>query len=319
MPNAGFPAVRRAVAQRLRRDTGVPFNEDLVLMTVGCAGAMNTALKAILDPGDEVIVCNPYFPDYNFYILNHGGRTVPVETSKDFSLDVPAIESKITSRTRAIIINSPNNPTGVIYSEASLRDLEAVLQKADHTIAVISDEPYKAIVYDGVKCPETASIISNCIIATSWSKTWALAGERIGYLAISPRLPGAEDLANACTFTNRILGYINAPAVWQMVTAEAPEELPDVAAYQEKRDLMCNGLAEIGYEVCKPQGAFYVFPKTPIPDDVAFLRILQEEGVLAVPGTGFGRGPYIRLSLTVPRETIVRSLPSFARAFRKCS
>jgi aspartate aminotransferase len=194
-----------------------------------------------------------------------------------------------------------------------------VLQKADHTVAVISDEPYKAIVYDGVKCPETASIISNCIIATSWSKTWALAGERIGYLAISPRLPGAEDLANACIFANRILGFINAPAIWQMVTAEAPEELPDVAAYQEKRDLMCNGLAEIGYEVCKPQGAFYVFPKTPIPDDVAFLRILQEEGVLAVPGTGFGRGPYIRLSLTVPRETIVRSLPSFARAFRKCS
>jgi aspartate aminotransferase len=319
MPNAGFPAVRRAVAQRLRRDTGVPFNEDVVLMTVGCAGAINTALKAILDPGDEVIVLNPYFPDYNFYILNHGGRTVPVETCEDFSLDVHAIESKINSRTRAIIINSPNNPTGVLYSEASLRNLEAVLQKADHTIAVISDEPYKAIVYDGAKCPETASIISNCIIATSWSKTWALAGERIGYLAISPRLPGAEDLGNACTFTNRILGYINAPAVWQMVTAEAPEELPNVAAYQDKRDLMCNGLAEIGYDVVKPQGAFYVFPKTPIPDDVAFLRILLEEGVLAVPGTGFGRGGYIRLSLTVPRETIERSLPGFARAFRKCS
>jgi aspartate aminotransferase len=192
-----------------------------------------------------------------------------------------------------------------------------MLQRVGHTIVVLSDEPYKAIVYDGAQCPEMASIISNCMITTSWSKTWAVAGERIGYLAISPRIPDAEALSNACNFTNRILGYINAPAIWQHVVEEAPEEITDLAAYQEKRELMCNGLAELGYEIRKPQGAFYVFLKSPLPDDLAFARILQEEGVLAVPGTGFGRGGYVRLSLTVPRETIVRSLPAFGRALRK--
>jgi aspartate aminotransferase len=319
MPNAGYPAAREAVAKRLRQETGVEFTADSILMTVGCAGAMNAALKAILDPGSEVIVPMPFFPDYQFYITNHGGRMVPVETDEEFSIDVAAIESKITPRTRVIILNSPNNPTGVIYSEAVLRELESVLQRADHTIVVLSDEPYKSIVYEGETCPEMASIISNCIITTSWSKKWGLAGERIGYLAISPRLPGADALSNACTFTNRILGYINAPAIWQLVTIEAPDESTDMATYQEKRALMCDGLARLGYDVRKPQGAFYIFLKTPIPDDLAFVRILQTEGVLAVPGSGFGRGGYIRLSLTVPLETIVRSLPAFGRALRKIS
>jgi aspartate aminotransferase len=278
---------------------------------------MNAALKAILDPGDEVIVLMPFFPDYQFYISNQGGQMIPVETREDFSLDVAAIEAKITPKTRVIILNTPNNPTGVIYSEAALRELESVLQRADHTIVVLSDEPYKSIIYDGAHCPELASIISNCVIATSWSKKWGLAGERIGYLAISPRLPGADALGNACTFTNRILGFINAPAIWQLVSAEAPDESTDMAIYQEKRDLMCDGLARIGYDVCRPQGAFYVFLKTPIPDDIRFIRILQDEGVLAVPGSGFGRGGYIRLSLTVPRETIARSLPAFERTLAK--
>ena len=317
MPNAGFPAVRQKIAEQLRRDTCVEFTTDSIIMTVGCAGAMNAALKAILDPGDEVMVMMPFFPDYQFYISNHGGRMVPVETKEDFSLDVAAIEAKITPKTRVIVLNSPNNPTGAIYSEAELRDLEEVLKRADHPIVVLSDEPYKYFVYDGGKAPETAAFISNCIITTSYSKTWALAGERIGYLAISPRQPEAEALNHACTFTNRILGFINAPAIWQLVTAEAPEEIPDLPMYQDKRDLMCDSLAEIGYQVHKPEGAFYVFPKTPIADDVAFMRILQAEGVLAVPGSGFGRAGYIRLSLTVPRETIERSMPGFARALAK--
>jgi len=216
-----------------------------------------------------------------------------------------------------IILNSPNNPTGAVYSTAELRDLEAVLQRADHPIVVLSDEPYKYFVYDGGKAPEIASIISNCIITTSYSKTWALAGERIGYLAISPKQPEAEALSHACTFTNRILGFINAPAIWQLVINESPEVVPDLSLYQDKRDLMCNSLVDIGYELHKPEGAFYVFPKTPIADDVAFVRILQAEGVLAVPGSGFGRAGYIRLSLTVPRETIERSMPAFARALAK--
>jgi aspartate aminotransferase len=319
MPNSGYPQAREVVARRLKEATGIAFTGSNILMTVGCAGAMNTALKAILDPGDEVIVPVPFFPDYHFYIANYGGKMVPVETREDFSLDVPAIESKITAQTKAIILNSPNNPTGVIYSEATLKDLEAVLQRADHPIMVVSDEPYKTILYDGAKCPEIASIISNCLITTSWSKKWGLAGERIGYLAISPRIPDADEIANACNFTNRILGYINAPAIWQLVVVEAPDENTDLSIYHEKRDLMCDGLAQLGYDVRKPQGAFYIFMKTPIPDDFAFIRMLQEEGILAVPGSGFGRSGYIRLSLTVPKDTIVRSLPSFGRALKKAT
>jgi aspartate aminotransferase len=318
MPNSGYPQAREVVARRLKEATGIEFTGNNIMMTVGCAGAMNAALKATLDPGNEVIVPVPFFPDYHFYIANYGGKMVPVETRADFSLDVAAIESKITAQTKVIILNSPNNPTGVIYSEAALKDLEDVLQRADHPIMVLSDEPYKTILYDGVKCPEIASIISNCLITTSWSKKWGLAGERIGYLAISPRIPDADVIAAACNFTNRILGYINAPAIWQLVVMEAPDENTDLEIYHEKRNLMCDGLAQLGYDVRKPQGAFYVFLKTPIPDDFAFIRMLQEEGVLAVPGSGFGRSGYIRLSLTVPKDIIVRSLPAFGRALQKC-
>lgn len=319
MPNAGFPRVREVLAERLRRQTGIEFTPRHLLMTVGSSGAINTVLKAMLDPGDEVIVPLPCFSEYQFYIANHAGKMVTVETREDFSLDIEALRAVITPRTRAIILNSPHNPTGVIYSEAVLRELEALLQSLDHTVVVISDEPYRAFVYDGAKLPETVSIITNCVVANSYSKAWAIAGERIGYLAISPRLEGAGELIHACTFTNRILGFINAPAIWQWVAAEASDATPDLAMYKEKRDLLCDGLAKLGYEVREPQGAFYLFQKTPIQDDIAFVRTLAHEGVLTVPGTGFGRGGYIRLSLTVPRDTIVRSMPGFARALEKCS
>jgi aspartate aminotransferase len=318
MPNAGFPRVREVLAGRLSRATGQDFSTRHLLMTVGSAGAINTVLKAILDPGDEVIVPMPCFSEYQFYIANHAGTMVPVETDAEFSLDIGAVRTAITPRTRAIILNSPHNPTGVVYSEPVLRGLEALLASLDHTVVVISDEPYRAFVYDGATQPETASIITNCVVANSWSKAWAIAGERIGYLAISPRLAGAEELIHACTFTNRILGYINAPAIWQWVAAEAGDAGPDLAMYQAKRDQLCDGLANLGYQVRKPQGAFYVFLETPIPDDIAFVRMLASEGVLTVPGTGFGRRGYMRLSLTVPGDTIVRSMPGFARTLEKC-
>ena len=317
MPNAGYLRTREVVAERLAAETGLRFSAGNVIMTCGCAGAMTAALKAILNPGDEVIVPAPFFPEYKFYISNHGGRIITAETREDFSLDVPAIESLITSKTRVILLNSPNNPSGAIYSEETLRELEAALSRADHTIVVISDEPYTSIVYDGVKCPSPAAFISNCLIATSWSKKWGLAGERIGYLAISPKIVEADALFEACVFTNRVSGFVNAPAIWQHVVAEAPDESPDMALYHEKRDVLCDGLLKLGYKLGKPQGAFYVFPKTPIPDDAAFTSLLREEGVLAVPGSGFGRGGYMRLSLTVPLDTIKRSLPSFGRVLDK--
>jgi aspartate aminotransferase len=313
MPNAGFPEVRDTIAKRLSERTGLPYTADHILMTSGAAGAMNVALKAMLDPGDEVIVLVPYFPEYRFYIENHNGCVVPVETDASFQPDVDRIAAAITPRTKAIILNSPNNPTGALYSEAVLGDLARLLANYGD-IVVISDEPYRSLVYDGRKAPELATAVSRTLIAYSWSKSMAIPGERIGYLAISPRVAEWSALRDACTFANRVLGFVNAPAIWQRVIAEAGEATVDVNAYQEKRDMLCDALVSMGYDAPKPAGAFYVFPRAPIPDDVAFIRRLLGEGILAVPGSGFGRPGYFRLSLTAPRSTIEASLPGFERA-----
>jgi aspartate aminotransferase len=283
-------------------------------MTVGAAGAINTVLKSILDPGDEVIVLNPYFPEYRFYIENHGGRVVTVETSETFQPDIGRIAAALTPRTKALILNSPNNPTGAVYGTEVLRELNGIIRDP---VLVVSDEPYRPLMFDGAAPPETLSVIRRAVLAWSWSKAMAVAGERIGYLAIPPHLGEAAALVNACTFANRILGYINAPAIWQWVAAEVPDAAVDVGQYQAKRDLLCDALNGMGYDAPRPQGSFYVFPKTPIPDDLAFIRLLQTEGILAVPGSGFGRGGYMRLSLTIPRDDIERSLPGFERAIRK--
>lgn len=314
MPNAGFPPVRERLAGRLCQATGLPYTADHILMTVGSAGAINTFLKSILDPGDEVIVPLPCFSEYQFYITNHAGRMVGVETDTRFNLDVDRIAGAITPRTRAIILNSPHNPTGVIYPAETLARLNELIESLDHPVTVISDEPYRALVYDNARMPETSALIRRSVVCNSWSKSAAIAGERIGYLAISPRIPEWNELRNACTFTNRILGFINAPAIWQWAIAEALDATIDVAAYQRKRDLLCDGLAAAGYRLRKPQATFYVFAETPIEDDIRFIGVLAREGVLAVPGSGFGRRGYMRLSLTTAENTIVASLPAFARA-----
>jgi aspartate aminotransferase len=314
MPNAGFPEVRAAIAATLAGRTGIPFTAGDVIMTNGAAGAINVVLKSILDTGDEVILLNPYFPEYRFYVENHAGRVVIAETDDHFQLDVDGIARALTPRTKALILNSPNNPTGAVYPAEALRELNSVVREP---VLVISDEPYRPLIYDGRAAPEISQLISRVVVTWSWSKAMAISGERIGYLAIPPRLPEAAALGNACTFANRILGYINAPAIWQLVVAQVPEATVDVSLYQEKRDLLCDALNSMGYEAPRPQGSFYVFPKTPIADDVAFIRILQTEGILAVPGSGFGRGGYMRLSLTIARESLERSLPGFERALRK--
>jgi len=313
MPNAGFPEVRAAIARGLAERTGVPFGFEDILMTSGAAGAINTVLKAVLDPGDEVMVLNPHFPEYRFYIENHGGRVILVETGEQFQPDIAAIVAAITPRTKALILNSPNNPTGAVYHAEVLGRLDRIIPES---MLVIADEPYRPLTFDGVAPPETLSVLRRAVVAWSWSKAMAIAGERIGYLAIPPRLPEAAALRNACTFANRILGYINAPALWQLVVGRVPDATVDVAAYQAKRDLLCDALSRMGYHAPRPQGSFYVFPKTPLDDDVAFIRRLQAEGILAVPGTGFGRSGYMRLSLTIAKEDIERSLPGFERALR---
>ena len=317
MPNAGHPEVREAVARRVSVATGLPYTANHVLMTVGAGAALNTVLKALLDPGDEVITVAPFFVEYVFYAENHGGRLVVVPPKADLTPDVGAIEAAITERTRAILVNSPNNPSGVIYPASTFVEIEAMLTRLGRDIVLISDEPYRALVFDDVVVPEVPPLVTRSIVATSWSKSLAIPGERIGYLAFSPRMPEAAELFEACTFTSRVLGFVNAPALWQWVVAEVGDQTIDVAPYREKRDLMYEGLRKIGYECVKPQGAFYVFPRTPIDDDVAFVRLLAEEGVLTVPGSGFGMPGHIRISLTVERDTVVRALPGFERAFRK--
>ena len=262
MPNAGFPEVRARIAERLAFRTGLPFRADDVIMTTGAAGAINTLLKSILDPGDEVIVLTPYFPEYRFYIQNHGGRVVEVETDRNFQPDIPRIAAAIRPNTKAIILNSPNNPTGAVYGPGVLRELDAIVREP---VLVISDEPYRPITYDGLVVPETVSLLRRTVTAWSWSKAMAISGERIGYLAIPPHLPEAPALRNACTFANRILGYINAPAIWQWVVAEVPDATVDVAQYQAKRDLLCDALTAMGYHAPRPQGSYYCFPETPIP------------------------------------------------------
>jgi aspartate aminotransferase len=317
MPNAGFSRVREVIARQLSRQTGLDYTADHILMTVGAAGAINVVLKSLLDPGDEVIVLVPFFPEYQFYIENHAGRMVLVDTDNTFHPNVESIAAAITPRTKAIILNSPNNPTGAIYSTECLLDLEALISGLDHPVSVIADEPYKSLVFDGLTLPVIPSLIRRTVLTYSWSKALAIPGERIGYLALSPCLPEFEALRDACTFANRILGFINAPAIWQWVIADVSNLQMDSRPYQEKRDLIWEGLTRMGYQVTKPQGAFYVFPKAPIADDLAFVRDLMEEGILAVPGTGFGRAGYFRLSLTVPRRTIERALPGFERALQR--
>src|SRR5436189_1163684 len=317
MPNAGHVRVREAIARRVSKATGLTYTANHIVMTVGAGAALNTVLKALLDPGDEVITVAPFFAEYVFYSENHGGRLVVVPPKADLTPDIAKLAAAITPKTRAILVNSPNNPSGVIYPASTFREIEALLAGASQPIVLISDEPYRALVFDDVKVPEVPPLVTRSIVATSWSKSLAIPGERIGYLAFSPRMPESPELFEACTFTSRVLGFVNAPALWQWVVAEVGDQVIDIAPYREKRDLMYDGLTKIGYQCVKPQGAFYVFPRTPIADDVAFVRLLADEGVLTVPGSGFGMPGHIRISLTVERETVVRALPGFERAFRK--
>ncbi|MEW6187913.1 MAG: pyridoxal phosphate-dependent aminotransferase [Thermodesulfobacteriota bacterium] len=321
MANAGYPETRRAVAQFLSGEHGMPFGEQDVVMTCGAAGALNAVLKALMEPGEEVIVLSPYFVEYLFYIDNVQGVPKVISTASDFSLDLKAIEEALTPRTKAILINSPNNPTGKVYDEASLRQLGELLEKRSRengqVIYLISDEPYRKIVYDGIKVPSIFQSSRQAISVTSYSKDLSLPGERIGYLAVHPQAPDKEELLAACTFTNRILGFVNAPALMQRLLPAVQGLTVDISRYQKKRDVFYQGLTRIGYQLNKPEGAFYLFPRSPIRDDVAFIQALQEELVLAVPGSGFGAPGYFRIAYCTSDSVIERSLPAFERAFKK--
>jgi len=316
MSNAGYADVREKIACHINSEAGTNLTGDHIVMTCGAAAALNVALKSILNPGEEVIVFSPYFVEYLFYIGNYDGVPVIVPTNPDtFEPDVNVLEKYITPKTKGIIINSPNNPTGVIYSENTLREISSLLESKQKEfgteIFVLSDEPYATIVYDGVKVPSMLRIFKNAIVVNSFSKSLALPGERIGYIAVNNEINNVDTLINALVFCNRTLGFVNAPALFQKVIAEALDDGVDVNEYKKRRDILYNHLTSLGFKCIKPQGAFYLFPKSLIEDDVEFTKRALKYNLLLVPGKGFGCPGHVRLSYCIDIKTIENSLPAF--------
>ncbi len=321
MPNGGLPWVREAIAARMSAEQGVTVNAGDMLMSCGAAGAINVVMKALLNPGEEVILLAPYFVEYGFYVDNHGGVAKVVRTDDQFNIDCGAIEEVLSPRTKAVIINSPNNPTGQLYTAESIAALGRLLDDASQRfgtcIYLISDEPYRKIIFDDHEVPSIFSHVRNSIVLSSFSKDLSLPGERIGYLAVHPEADDKADLLDAMTLATRILGFVNAPALIQRVVAGLQDAQVDNSIYARRRELFCTVLQEAGYEFIKPKGAFYLFPKTPIEDDVAFCSLLQKQRILAVPGRGFGAPGHIRLAFCTDETFIARSAEGFAAAYQE--
>lgn len=319
MPNGGYPFVMEKLAARVSAEQGVVIGGSDVLMTCGAAGGLNVALKAILDPGDEVIILSPYFVEYDFYVDNHGGVVRVVPSGPDFDLDLKTIVAAINPKTKAIIINSPNNPTGQIYSGEAIHKLGHVLEAASEkfgAIYLIADEPYRKIVYDGHTVPSVFKNYQNSIIVSSFSKDLSLPGERIGFIACHPDIASRAELLDAMILANRILGFVNAPALMQRVVAGLQDVTVDCAIYARRRELLSQILTDCGYQFLPPKGAFYIFPQSPLADELRFVSMLQEQRILAVPGRGFGAPGYFRLAFCVDDEVIKRSAPAFAKAMQ---
>ena len=319
MPNAGFVETRDAVAAQLREETGQDFTANEIIMCCGAGGALNVILKTLLDPGDEVVIFAPYFVEYFFYADNHGGACKVVPPNDDFLPDLDAFENAIVENTKIVLLNSPNNPSGVLYSSELLAQLGEIIQRKEKEfgseIFLVSDEPYRKILFDGLEYPHIFDHHVRSIVATSHSKDLALPGERIGFVAVHPDYDDKTELMDGLVFCNRTLGFVNAPALIQHIVKNLQSVTIDVQQYQDKRDFMYQNLTEIGYEMPMPQGAFYMFPKSPIEDDVEFTAELQKSNVLVVPGRGFGSPGHFRLSYCVTDETLAGSLEGFRIAF----
>jgi aspartate aminotransferase len=321
MPNAGYPDVREAVANKIKEDEGVEIDWNWVVMTVGAGGALNVMLKAILNPGDEVIVPKPFFVEYVFYADNHGGKAVQVPTLEDFSLDLGAIEAAVNKKTAAVLLNSPNNPTGRVYPYQQIRDLAELLQRKskeiDRPILLLSDEPYRGITYDGVTVPSILRAYPNSIVGTSFSKDLSIPGERLGYIAANPALDDGQAVMEGLVLANRILGFVNAPALMQRAVKKSLRDIVDVNVYKRRRDRLHDALTSFGYDCVKPEGAFYLFPRSPLEDDIEFVGKLREKLILTVPGTGFGGPGCFRIAYCVSDETIEGSLKGFEEAINE--
>jgi len=318
MPNAGLPETREAVARQLTDEAGISFTLNEIIMTCGAGGALNVVMKTLIDPGDEFVIFAPFFVEYHFYADNHGGSCKVVPPDRDFLPDLEAFRDSVTPKTRGVLINSPNNPTGVLYSSDVLSNLCEVIREKEEEygtqIYLVSDEPYRRLIFDDLEYPHIFDHHVRSIVATSHSKDLALPGERIGYIAIHPECPDKQEIIDGMVFCNRTLGFVNAPALAQHLVASLQSVTVDVSLYERKRNFLYAELTGMGYSVVRPQGAFYMFPKSPIEDDVEFVDKLKEERVLAVPGTGFGLPGYFRLSYCLNDETIEGALPGLSRA-----
>ena len=318
MPNAGYTDTRSAIACQLGLETGFEFTEDHVLMTCGAGGALNVVMKTLLDPGDEVVLFAPYFVEYLFYADNHGGVCRIVPPDPDFLPDFDILENVISPRTRVVLINTPNNPTGVVYDNEILTKLGEILQRKENEfgieISLVSDEPYRKILFDCLEYPQVFRYHSRSIVATSHSKDLAVPGERIGFVAVNPSYSNVGELMDGMVFCNRTLGFVNAPALMQRIVEHLQAVTIDVSIYEAKRDFMYGNLTDIGYTVVRPQGAFYMFPRAPIDDDVAFVAELSKHRVLVVPGRGFGVSGHFRIAYCVDDRTLERSLEGFRKA-----
>ena len=318
MPNAGYKDTREAVANNLSSEIGIDFTSEDIVMCCGAGGGLNVVLKSLLDPGDEVITISPYFVEYGYYVGNHQGRLVVCPSNYNFMPDIEQLAQSISAKTKAILINSPNNPTGVIYPSETMHQLGMLIQAKEAelgiSITLISDEPYRKIIYDDLTYPHPFRYHNKTIVVTSHSKDLGLAGERIGYIAMHPLFPENATLLEALIFCNRTLGFVNAPALMQRITKDLQQTTIDVGAYQSKRDLLYAGLIDAGYEVTWPQGAFYMFPKSPLKDDVAFTEKMLNHKVLIVPGSGFGTAGHFRLSYCVEDSVIKGAISQFQKA-----
>ncbi len=321
MPNAGHHYVRENVAAYLSGIMGAHLTAEQIIMTVGAAGGLNCVFKALLDPADEVLVPAPYFVGYNGYVANHGARLVPVRTGPGFQPDVAALTAALTPATKVLLINSPNNPTGAVYTEQTIRALAEMLEQhyrdSGRRVYLVSDEPYRSIIYDGLAAPSVMKAYPHSVVVTSYSKELSLPGERIGFAAVHPEAEDSVRLARAVAVANRVLGFVNAPSLAQHLVGRLQGLTVDIGIYRRRRDMICEGLSRIGYRFTRPKGAFYLFPEAPGGDEARFIGLLKEERILAVPGSGFGCPGYFRLSYAVPDTTIENSLPGFARAFEK--
>ncbi len=328
-PNAGIPEVREAIAGYLAQQQQADVKAGNIVMTVGAAGALVSFFRAVVEPGDEIICPAPYFVEYASYCGHFGGvlKAIDAKPDEGFRPDFDAMAAAVTPKTRAFLINSPNNPTGCIYAEEDLKRLAAIVNEvnarrvaadgdAARPLYLLSDEPYRAFAYDGAVVPPVMPLTPYAVVLGSFSKTLSLAGERVGYVAVNPAMPDGATLVNAVTLTNRTLGFVNSPVIGQRLAAQLLDQTVDLEIYDRRRRLMAKVLADAGVEFVMPRGAFYFFPKAPGGDDLAFVDALQKELILAVPGRGFGMAGYVRLSCSVDEKIIARSAEGFKRAVR---